>query len=887
MNKKLLLAMALPTVLVGCSQEELVSEAPAVAQKAKAISGVTFTIEKNGMDADTRAIWQDNNTIKFEKDDNVSLYWISLDGLVANNTSGEFDGSATPLTATAPLMGQSNAVFYTEDGSKFESKAVVYEGYNLLVYPANTTHVTNQKVVVSLPAIQKAEDDFTKKLVYVGDSILQIHQPSLNLQDGKYYDMYGEESSVDAPNTSGYQHGIKAGVKLMSSLLKMKFVIENTNATDVKIQKVELTTKGGTEKMFSIEGNIVPSTKVSLTSQSASKAEYINPWFVSTTDGKKASVAVDCSNIKTTQAGTEVQMVLLPVTAANFANNNQPVIKVTTNYGVVTIGGTVATGDAHSNCIFKANGVDYAAADDNVALQNMMKNTAMEVDRKYIKTDGEKATYKVKSGSVITRVIKVDMQKAVVQDMPVNNTKELNDVLAAACTKAENTYTSSNRLNVLLNFDKEGNFELTDYEGLNAFVKKFGAAALELKKGVCTSNAPSAATDLKNINLNTSKETALKPIAGLASEVTITIPATSAITSVNGTQQTRVSIANEIINKKTFTVGRYATVTIKNTKDAVLNLTGNADCNVTLKDNTNGIVNYAAGATLNVDALNTAANYGKIAYTADSYAKMVSAMKAGVNQVTINEIPLGFFDQKIVAKDNTNYPADKIGGVGIEVIFNKCGDLKELAGGLEATTATLMGGTSCTDLTNCTVDTWNLSDTIAFGNTIAKANLNTEGSRKAVTRVNVLSGNVTINGIKATKLAVYAGANATLTVNAWAPANMAVEGSVTYNASGKAGDLKLDEQGNVVANAPVAANNLTTLVVTGNLTTNQDIQAATVWIGPKTTIAVNGKDVQGVAANTTVKATRYEQIEGTANFTLLGGIKQIWSGNTADWEIGL
>ena len=160
-------------------------------------------------------------------------------------------------------MGQSNAVFYTEDGSKFESKAVVYEGYNLLVYPANTTHVTNQKVVVSLPAIQKAEDDFTKKLVYVGDSILQIHQPSLNLQDGKYYDMYGEESSVDAPNTSGYQHGIKAGVKLMSSLLKMKFVIENTNATDVKIQKVELTTKGGTEKMFSIEGNIVPSTKVS------------------------------------------------------------------------------------------------------------------------------------------------------------------------------------------------------------------------------------------------------------------------------------------------------------------------------------------------------------------------------------------------------------------------------------------------------------------------------------------------------------------------------------------------------------------------------------------------------------------------------------------------
>lgn len=900
MNKKLLLAMALPTVLVGCSQDDFMSETP-VAPEGKAISGLTFTIEKNGLDADTRALWQDNNTIKFEKDDNISLYWIAADGMApAPAKDGTFAGTAATLTPASALNGQSNAVFYTEDGSKFESKAVVYEGYNLLVYPANTTHVTNQAVVVKLPATQKAEDDFTKNLVYVGDSILQIHQPALKANKNKYYDMWGQECATDAPNTSGYQHGIKAGVKLMSSLLKLKFVIENTSATDVKIQKVELTTVKGLVDIYSVEGNIVPGTLLNLNSaNTGSKSKYINPWFQTTTGGKKTSVALDCSNIATTQSGTEVQMVLFPVTIPTWDADNQPVIKVTTNYGVVTIGGSVAAGDAHSNCIFKANGVDYAADDDNAALKTIVANTAMTVQRSvYDKTataTNKIAKYNVTSGSVISRVIKVDMQKAVVQDMYVNNTAELNAVLAAACTKSASTYNNTDKkLNIYLNFDHYGNFELTDYTGLDAFAKKFGADALNLAGGNCTSKASGAAAALANINLNTTDVTALKNIAGLPNAITITVPATSAITSIaNGTRTATNTITSEIVNEKTLSAGSYTKATVTNT-EAILNLT--ATSNITLSDNEDGIVNYAAGATLDVSALTTAAAYGTIAYSATTYDNMVDAMTKGANKVTISNIQVGFFSNGIVAKNTSGYPADGAGLTGVEVVFDNCGDLKDLKS-LEATTVTLKGGTKCTGFGTYNTDpkqntaksatVWNLYGTTTFGATLAAADLNNQSKRQTITKVRVMDGTATINAVKAEHLAVFKGATATLTTSAWTPTNLAVEGTVTYNAKGVTGKLKLNSQNKVVIDGSVTVAPITELVVTGNLTTNQDIIANTVWVDSNTQITLSG-DIKGVAANNTsgtVKATKYEQIAGTANFYSFATNEQIWSGETSKWAV--
>jgi len=122
MNKKLFLAMALPVVLAGCSQDDLVSESVvATAPDAKAIDNVTFTIAKDAPVLDgveSRADWV-NNKIKFEKSDKVSLYWLGSDGWTQNNTDGDFivDINNQEEQLTGALTGKSNAVFRTEDGA--------------------------------------------------------------------------------------------------------------------------------------------------------------------------------------------------------------------------------------------------------------------------------------------------------------------------------------------------------------------------------------------------------------------------------------------------------------------------------------------------------------------------------------------------------------------------------------------------------------------------------------------------------------------------------------------------------------------------------------------------------------------------------------------------
>ncbi len=290
MNKKLLWTLVLPAALASCNQDDLLSEGISNTPEGKAISGVTFTIAKNGSEAGTRAAWVDNK-LSFEKGDLISLFWLGEDGYNQNNTTGTFEGTATPLSDVDGVTGHSNAIFRTEDGSNFSAEAVVYEGYNLLVYPGNTSHVDSKRVVVGLPQEQKADEDFTKNVVYIGDSILHIHQPAYNATAKKYYNLYGAVATSDDPNTSGYAHGIKTGVKLLSSLLNMDFRIINTNAKDVKIEKVVLTTKTGTNAIYSVEGNLVPgsTTDVILGNPNLSdKTKYRNPWYQGVSTGNEA-----------------------------------------------------------------------------------------------------------------------------------------------------------------------------------------------------------------------------------------------------------------------------------------------------------------------------------------------------------------------------------------------------------------------------------------------------------------------------------------------------------------------------------------------------------------------------------------------------------------------
>lgn len=851
MNKKLLWTLVLPAALASCNQDDLLSEGISNTPEGKAISGVTFTIAKNGSEAGTRAAWVDNK-LSFEKGDLISLFWLGEDGYAQKPAeNGEFDFSGKViLTDGAPVEGKSNAIFRTEDGTNFTAEAVVYEGYNLLVYPGNTSHVDPKPVVVGLPQEQKADEDFTKNVVYIGDSILHIHQPAYNATAKKYYNLYEAVATSDDPNTSGYAHGIKTGVKLLSSLLNMDFRIINTNAKDVKIEKVVLTTKAGTNAIYSVEGNLVPGSTTDVISANANlsgKTQYRNPWYTGTEN--VTSVTLNCENIQTDMAGTKVTMLLLPADIESLAGDDQPVLKVYTNYGMVQIGGDNDAASTQSNCIYKENGVDYAAASDDEALQTIVENTAnYMVTTEVPSKNNSKATYKFNSGVSMTRVINVDMQKADIQDQVVSNTEELNAILNAA-VQSSKTYPDAQgkKLNVVLKADKDGNFELTNYDGLNAFVQKFGAGALTL-----------TADGVINVIVNTTEATELQNIEGLPATVTLIIPATSKISKVK-TLANGYTIANPIINESVITVPAKATITLKN--------------------NAKGTVHYTDGATITVTDL-TASTYGIIDYTASSYENLKNAMNKGVNYVTLKNITSGFFAGGINATDAT-YPAVSRGG--ITLVFDNCGNLNETIStsaqnALKASTIILTNGTSYPDLANATID-----KIIVESETAVLGMSGNTAKDMSATKIVVKAGTTTIDNLALGTLEVAAGATVNVGTKAVAPAHFYVYGTASFAGDNQQqnGKVYTLTNGKISGIAAITGNCL----VTGSLELKSDLAYTKVAVSETTAITV-AEGVTGLGYTEKIFVTKDAQAKGTANLKFnevsYTAYKISWNGNTSD-----
>lgn len=842
MNKKLLWTLVLPAALASCNQDDLLSEGISNTPEGKAISGVTFTIAKNGSEAGTRAAWVDNK-LSFEKGDLISLFWLGNDGYTQNDITGTFDGTATILHDAAGVRGNSNAIFRTEDGSNFSAEAVVYEGYNLLVYPGNTSHVDPKPVVVGLPQEQKADEDFTKNVVYIGDSILHIHQPAYNATAKKYYNLYGAVATSDDPNTSGYAHGIKTGVKLLSSLLNMDFRIINTNAKDVKIEKVVLTTKAGTNAIYSVEGNLVPGSTTDVISANANlsgKTQYRNPWYTGTVN--VTSVTLNCENIQTDMAGTKVTMLLLPADIESLAGDDQPVLKVYTNYGMVQIGGDNDAASTQSNCIYKENGVDYAAASDDEALQTIVENTAnYMVTTEVPSKNNSKATYKFNSGVSMTRVINVDMQKANIQGQEVSNTEELNAILSAA-VQSSKTYATGEELTVVLKADKDGNFELTNYDGLNAFVQKFGAGALTL-----------TADGVTNVIVNTTEATELQNIEGLPATVKLTIPATSKISKVKNGTTAAYTIVNPIINQSVITVPAKAAITLQN--------------------NAKGTVHYTAGASINVDALN-AATYGVIDYTANSKASLDAALAAGVNYVTLKDITSGFFGGSVDA--SSAKAKDK--GASVTVTFDNCGNLNQNIASVKADVVILTNGTSYPDLKNAIV-----------GKIIVESETATLGSSKSTaqnmtdTEIIIKAGTTTIDNLALGTLEVAAGATANVGTKAVAPAKFYVYGTASFAGDNQQqnGKVYTLTNGKISGIAAITGNCL----VTGSLELKSDLAYTKVAVSETTAITV-AEGVTGLGYTEKIFVTKDAQAKGTANLKFnevsYTAYKISWNGNTSD-----
>lgn len=549
-------------------------------------------------------------------------------------------------------------------------------------------------------------------------------------------------------------------------------------------------------------------------------------------------------------------MLLLPadVTTNLSTAGYQPVLKVYTNYGTVTIGGAVASGDAHSNCIFKADGVEYAANDDNEALRNIVENTANYMDAvEMFSENNDKAYYKFNSGVSMTRVINVDMQKANIQGQEVSNTEELNAILSAA-VQSSKTYATGEELTVVLKADKDGNFELTNYDGLNAFVQKFGAGALTL-----------TADGVINVIVNTTEATELQNIEGLPATVTLTIPATSKISKVKNGTTAAYTITNPIINQSVITVPAKAIIT--------------------LKKNAKGTVHYTDGATINVTDL-TASTYGIIDYTASSYENLTKAMNKGVNNVTLKNITSGFFAGGIDATDAT-YPA--VGRGGITLVFDNCGNLNETIStsaqnALKASTIILTNGTSYPDLANATID-----KIIVESETAVLGMSGNTAKDMSATKIVVKAGTTTIDNLKLGTLEVAAGATVNVGTKAIAPVNFYVYGTASFAGKAFSDNTKKVYDWNTQGKINTINDSGEQCLVTGSLELKSDLAYKKVAVSETTAITV-AEGVTGLGYTNQIFVTKDAQAKGTANLkfneVLYKAQKISWNGNWSDlgWD---
>ena len=143
MNKKLMYAaMALPMLFTACSQDELFEEANGGMNTPK-VKGykVDLVTTKGDVTEGTRADWtvsEDGAGLIWSPADKISVYWL-------NDETGE-----------SAIKGHFNSVYETGDGSNFTSKALIYEGGNVAVFPADLAH-TKIKTVDILIAQNQGE----------------------------------------------------------------------------------------------------------------------------------------------------------------------------------------------------------------------------------------------------------------------------------------------------------------------------------------------------------------------------------------------------------------------------------------------------------------------------------------------------------------------------------------------------------------------------------------------------------------------------------------------------------------------------------------------------------------------------------------------------------
>ncbi|MDL2213865.1 hypothetical protein LJC29_07865 [Bacteroides sp. OttesenSCG-928-N06] len=425
MKIKFLLTALAGLAFVGCNQIEDDFVPNEIAGQA---SPITFVLSNDVDDATRAKFDEDINRLYYEKGDIFSLF---------NNMGNTFP------TETTSSLTYENAVFSNVEGSDvndYRTKAWVYDGTAIMVYPADVTTAwkTNRasdKIVVSIN--DKQAFNYRTQWPTVSDF----------MTIGKY-------TADGTENTEGYDRVYNLDLKPLGSLLRLTL---NPNAEQVKalkdfeITKVEL--KNGTTATFSTSVQLVAGKNSTLTNY-PKDGEYPFKHFK-----KQAEVASDPVK-KVAAISTEdiedgiAHFVLLP--SANGIVEKASIV-ITTNYGTITVESDNNV-DAVKPFANKSGTVYWSIKD---GLSNILKNSWVNGEGKYNGAN---------TGGVFSRTFSFDLTNMVPD--AVKTSEQL-----IAVIDAYNALGRKNDITITLAPDEE--FELSN-DALKAAV---GIAKLKINSG--------------------------------------------------------------------------------------------------------------------------------------------------------------------------------------------------------------------------------------------------------------------------------------------------------------------------------------------------------------------------------------------------------------------
>lgn len=396
-TKYLLAAFALPMVFAACSQDEfdeLSSNAPVNE------GGIKVTLNlSNDLDFQSRATW-DGSALGWAESDKISMYWTGKD-------------KNTTLADQTVLNGSSNAIFKTTDGAEFTSESLVFEGKNVVVFPANEKHYTSQAIEIEVKATQDAS---TVNNVPFISNLLNI-QANDKFTDNKP----GYHQSVFAPmKLAANVVTLKLDVKNTAALEKYGFDVESVDlvATDAFTSKANVIVVDTLSQDLEQEGNQIYAKTAPAKGNDTIPTIVNSLWTKAVTAGKVSTLSSKAV-VKNEDGTYSVTFVVLPTDVAAVADAK---IVVNTTCGTITLG--TADVDKKGNLVnYVIREAEKPAATDTVEIKDALaffaSSITMPLGTKASSFDGEKV------GRTIARTIAVDASQTKLDGSKVKTSADI------------------------------------------------------------------------------------------------------------------------------------------------------------------------------------------------------------------------------------------------------------------------------------------------------------------------------------------------------------------------------------------------------------------------------------------------------------------------------